>query len=56
MTRLKGKPREKHTWYGAQVLCTINSVADQGEGSAEPVPPPYFQTKLSPEGRKNISF
>ena len=56
MTRLKGKPREKHTWYGAQVLCTINSVADQGEGSAEPVPPPYFQTKLRREGAKKNIF
>ena len=53
MTRLrKLKPCEKHTWYGAQVLCTINSVADQGEGSAGPVSPPYFLTKLRPGGAK----
>ena len=29
---------------------------DQGEGSAGPVPPPYFLTKLRPEGAEKYIF
>ena len=35
-------------------LRTSISEADPGEGPGDPGPPPYFWTKLRPEGPKNI--
>ena len=44
------------TWVDAMNRCNPALVADPGERPRGPAPPPYFQTKLRPEGLKKFFF